>query len=192
MRISRCTRKRMENLKGFCDFDAEKRVASVRAHYSSADEITDPELSRPGCPVVTQEALSYLQSLSDTIPAEFRVRICVVIDDYGKYDRQLMTEAYRAGLESMEYVEKIEKKRMTVLMAVFVPAGFIFLLAALLADKNQWFIFCGPAVSIIIVVMIEFMFEVFFEESAVFFSVTHIYEHVLALHQKRLLGIELS
>lgn len=189
MKVSRRTLRRMENLKGVCEFDTKTGVAVPRIHYGKAEEILDTAMSRKEIPVVRPDAVEYIQQILDGVPQEFDVRISLTIDDCQGYDRQTLLEAYNRAIETMEYTDASENKKKKRRMAFFAVIGLVFLAAAIIANKNNWFGGAGKALSMVAVILIELLFEVYFEESLIFFTVIRGYRKVADKNTERFKGL---
>ena len=175
MIVEKRTVRRMENLRGICDFDTKEGVAAVRIHYLRTEEILDPVLSRKGFPVINDAALSKLDGLLDLVPDEFRVKVVVDVEDCGGYSTDSIKQAYdRAILKADEAEAKSDRKKGT-LMILFMVLGLVLLFAAVKAQQEGWFSFGGRALSMIFVVFIDVLFEVYFEEGIAFFTVSRGY-----------------
>lgn len=186
MRISRRSARRMENLKGFCDFDTAAKLATMEIRYSCAEELVETTLGSREHPVIKPEAVEYLQSLLDTIPQEFHARIILQIEDYQEYDPQLLQEAYHGTARILNSAEKNKNRHKRLLMFIFTIVGLALLMLSVFAKANQWFDFAGKGLSMILVMLTEMVFEVYFEESFIFFTVSRVYRKVLNVGNERL------
>ena len=192
MKIDRRTLRRMENLKGLCDFDTETGIAMVHIRYSHADDIVDTSFGSPESPVIKAEAIEYLEQVLDIVPQEFSVRVSMTIEDYQGYDPQILIDSYDSAAETLDYTEKSGKKKKSILMFFFIMIGLFFLVISIIAKKNNWFGFGGNGFSMIAVILIECLFEIYYEESFIFFAVTSRYNKLLNKNYSRFKGLILA
>lgn len=186
MKISKRSARRMENLTGLCDFDTAEKLATMQIHYSRAEEIVETTIGSADNPVIQEEAIEYLQALLDAIPEEFGVKVILKIDDYQDYDPQVLQEAYHATARILNGGEKNRNHHKKILMAIFVFLGLALLMISVLGKANNWFDFAGKGLSLIFVMLTEMLFEVYFEESFIFFTVSRVYKNVLKAGNERL------
>lgn len=192
MKIDRRTLRRMENLKGLCDFDTKTGMATVRIRYSCAEDIVDTNFGSPESPVIKAEAIDYLEQILDIVPQEFSVKVSMSIEDYQGYDPQILVDSYDTAAETLDYTEKSGKKKKSILMLFFILIGLFFLVISIVAKKNNWFGFGGNGFSMIAVILIEALFEIYYEESFIFFAVTSRYNKLLNKNYGRFKGIFLA
>ena len=176
----------MENLKGVCDFDTKAGIATVYIHYDSAEELIDPAVGTHDSPVINEEALNYIQEIVDIVPEDFKVRISLTIDDYQDYDKHVLLDAYHSCMESYVFTEKSPNKKKRILMLLFTILGLSFLALSIAARKNNWFAFGGRSFNIIAVILVEILFDVYFEESLVFFTISRTYQKITGNNSSRL------
>ena len=182
----------MENLKGICDFDTETGIATVYVHHDCAEEIINKNIGNIKDPALKSEEIEYLEYLLGVVPEEFNMKVSMTIDDYQGYDPQALIRAYDRALEIKDYSEKSYHKKKKVLMTVFILFGLALLILMTLAQKNGWFAPGGKALNVIMIIIIELLFEVYFEESFIFFTVSKGYQKLLKLDEERFLGITLN
>ena len=66
------------------------------------------------------------------------------------------------------------------------------LVISIVAKKNNWFGFGGNGFSMIAVILIEALFEIYYEESFIFFAVTSRYNKLLNKNYSRFKGLILA
>lgn len=186
MRISKGSVRRMKNLTGICDFDTAEKLATMHIRYSRAEELLETSVGSKDDPVISEAAMVYLRSLLEAIPEEFDARIVLQIDDYQGYDPQVLEEAYHATARILNRGEKNRNHNKNPLMVFFVFFGLLILLLSVLAKVNKWFDFAGKGLSLVFAMLIEMLFEVYFEESFIFFTVNRLYRNVSKAGNKRL------
>ena len=192
MKVNRRTLRRMQNLKGLCDFDIKTGIAMVHIRYSHADDIVDTNFGSPESPVIKAEAIDYLEQILDIVPQEFSVKVSMSIEDYQGYDPQILIDSYDSAAETLDYTEKNGKKKKSILMLFFILIGLFFLVISIVAKKNNWFGFGGNGFSMIAVILIEALFEIYYEESFIFFAVTSRYNKLLNKNYSRFKGLILA
>ena len=77
-------------------------------------------------------------------------------------------------------------------MLFFILIGLFFLVISIVAKKNNWFGFGGNGFSMIAVILIEALFEIYYEESFIFFAVTSRYNKLLNKNYSRFKGLILA
>ncbi|MDO4938404.1 MAG: hypothetical protein Q4E54_00375 [Lachnospiraceae bacterium] len=182
----------MENLKKICDFDTETGIATLHVHYDSVEEIVDSSKGDKDNPWIRDEAIDYINELMSFIPMEFDVRMSVTIDDYQDYDPDNLLEAYETVCRIRGYSEENHNKKKKTIMLCFIPVGLILLFLTVAANKNYLLEYAGPVLKMIAVILLEALFEVYFEEGIVFFTVTQVYRKVISRGDSRFKGIILQ
>ena len=192
MKVNRRTLRRMQNLKGLCDFDIKTGIAMVHIRYSHADDIVDTNFGSPESPVIKAEAIDYLEQILDIVPQEFSVRVSMTIEDCQGYDPKILIASYDSAAEALEYTDKSRKKKKSIIMFFFILIGLFFLVISIVANKNNWFGFGGSGFSMIAVILIEALFEIYYEESFIFFMVTSRYNRLMNKNYSRFKGVILT
>lgn len=176
MVLSRRTVRRMDNIKEFCDFDTEKKTATVHLKFKSAEEIISGRLSTPESPVVKAEVPEMLEGYLEFVPGEFKVNFNIEIEDYMGYDSGKLEEAFNNTMEVRDYRAKSGYSSKRSKMAVFVVVGLIMLLFVIFNSRYKWFAEAGLPFSATIAFVLELMFELYFEEGLTHFVVSKIYD----------------
>lgn len=139
MELSKRTLRRIRNMAHICDFDTDAGIALVKLHYKTPDELVDVHLSRPGVPVVSDEAVDYLRAIIADIPKEFKVDFSLTIDDYGAYSHVQLLNSLRATIENTFYYHDEARKKDSVLAVVFIIAGILFLSLEVAGGLAGWY-----------------------------------------------------
>lgn len=176
MVLSRRTVKRMDNIKGFCDFDTEEKTATVHLKFKSVEEIIESRLSTADAPIVSTEATEMLERYLEFVPNEFKVNFSIEIEDYMGYDSEKLKEAFNNTIEVSEYRAQSGHSSKQSRMAIFVVVGLIMLMFMFFNSKYKWFSEAGLPISATIAFVLELMFELYFEEGMSHFVVSKLYD----------------
>lgn len=186
MELSRRALRRMEITSRFCSYDTVRAVATIRVRFRTADEIVDEALSRPGRPVIRTDAVEILQDAVDLVPKEFSVDFEIAIEDCRGHDPGTIQDAYRAAAEALDLRKEAVKRSKTTRMIAFGLIGVVLMMVVILNRRFGWFEYTGPVYKMVIAYFLDLLFEVYFEECGIFFTISKIYGTVKKRRLKRL------
>lgn len=171
MRISKRTLRRMDNVSDFCDIDTENNVATLHLHFDSAEEIINKNQSTPVHPVISTETIERMSHNMCIIPGEFDVAYVITIDDYQGYNPNQLLHAYKTGLESRYYrIDKEDKSaQLAWLIIAIIGLAILFLMVA--GKHYDWFGVASSIAAMFMVGVLEMFFQVFFQESFIFYFI---------------------
>ena len=162
-------------MQSFCDFDMNNAVATMHIHFKTVSELLNMNLSSFEKPVVNEEAIDILKNAVDMVPRKFKVDFIIHIDDYQNYDAESVLTAFQSAMETYKFRNKVKNKTKKSKMSVFLVVGLLILCIYVCDSHYRWFSSAGPVFSVIIAFLIELMFEVYFEDGSVYFTVNQIY-----------------
>lgn len=192
MELSKRTLRRMDILKNICDFDTQSGVATVFVHFHTAAEMLELSASNTKEPVLSKTAVNMLKKIIDAVPAEFDVDVSVNIDDYGDYDAEVLSRSYKAAVENLSYRKRSTQKRKTFIMSEFVIIGLFFLVLLFISEKLHMFSTVGTTLSGVITLFIELIFEVYFEEGLLFFTIEKFFGKYMQSGAKRFRSVSFN
>ena len=192
MILSKRTLRQIHNLESACDFDMENAAATINIHFGSVSEIIDDRLSKPTDPVISSDVIKIIDDKKDIIPKEFKVNYLIKIEDLQGYDPATLEASFLRTVNTIKFREKTAKKTKRSRMTAFAVIGIILLIPLILMDKFHWFASYGKVASITIAFFLEFIFEMYFEDGIVYFTISRIYEKAGENNRNRINNIRLN
>ena len=175
MVLSRRTMKWIQNLERFCDVDYKKAVVTMRLHFQSVSEVTDANRSDGDNLVISTEIIQLFENNCKKVPNKFKVDFQITFEDYQGYDPEVVRSSLLNAMDIQKYRKHSIKKKKQSKMGIFLVVGTFLMLLVVLNEKNNWFAFSGITMSMILSCMLEMMFELYFEEGALYFTISKIY-----------------
>lgn len=175
MVLSRRTMKWIQNLERFCDVDYKKAVVTMRLHFQSVSEVTDANRSDGDNLVISTEIIQLFENNCKKVPNKFKVDFQITFEDYQGYDPEVVRSSLLNAMDIQKYRKHASKKKKQSKMGIFLVVGTFLMLLVVLNEKNNWFAFSGITMSMILSCMLEMMFELYFEEGALYFTISKIY-----------------
>lgn len=176
MVLTKRTCRHMSNVKDFCDFDTERKTATLHLNYKNVEEIIDGRLSTECEPVVCVGAIEALEEYLEYVPKEFKVNFQIKIEDCEGYEPQKLEESYNKTMAIRDVTEKVNYSNNQSKMGIFVVVGLIMLLFVIFNGQNKWFEGVGLPLSATIAFVLELFFELYFESGLTHFVITKVYE----------------
>ncbi|MCQ2751527.1 MAG: hypothetical protein MJ189_00225 [Coriobacteriales bacterium] len=139
MNLSKRTLKQIKNLQDYCDFDIDKRIATIHLNYDTPLDLIDPHLSHDDKPVVSDATTAYIQELIHDIPKEFKIEFMLSIYDYQNYSPESLINALNNTIESTYYYFDEERKKYNALAVIFILLGIVFLAINVVGGAWEWF-----------------------------------------------------
>ena len=173
MKINKRSFRQLQNLSKICSFDTENGVATVPLHYQNAEELLDPHLSRPDLPVISDETVDYLLSVTADIPESFSVEFTLTVDDCGEYTETQLLEAIQLTVENTYYYHDEKKRQDNVLGAFFLIIGFLALTVETLGGLAGWLGGKGTVVRLIVETLLDVIIWVFLWEGCAILLLTY-------------------
>ena len=138
MEISKRTLHHINTLKELYDFDLESGIATVPLHYASPDDLVDEHLSRPGKPVITDEAVDYLVGIIRSIPKEFSVDFSLQFDECEDYSPSSLLTAIRTAIDNRFFYHDANRKKDNINAVFFILLGILLLAYEYIAMHFGW------------------------------------------------------
>lgn len=173
MELSKRVLRAINNMDSYVHFDLEKGIATVPLYYETPDDLIDKHLSRPGKPVVSDDAIDYLLDILKNIPKEFTVDFSLTIDDYGDYDHNQLLKAIRVTVENTYYYYDENRKKDIVLSVMFIIIGVLSMVIQYVGERYGWFGVKGAIGTDIIITLIELISWVFIWEGGAILFLTY-------------------
>ncbi|MDO4938405.1 MAG: hypothetical protein Q4E54_00380 [Lachnospiraceae bacterium] len=139
MKISKRAYRQIKNLEKICTFDIENKVAYVPLHYDTPEDLLDIHVSWPDAPVISDDAIDYIQEIISSVPDMFSVEISLTVDDCGIYTYEQLIDALRATIENTYYYHDEKKRNNNVLAVFFIIVGFLALSIEVIGGMAGWF-----------------------------------------------------
>lgn len=181
MEISKRTLRRMENISDICDFDTEKGVATLHLYFDKAEEILDKQQSTPVRPVISAETIERMSRNMCIIPEEFDVVYAITVDDYQDYTPDQLLHAYKTGLENRYYRKDEENRTDHAVWFLFALVGLAIFMFMVFGKHNGWFGAAASVTAMVMAVILDMLFQSFFEKSIIFYFV---HDNRMALFKK--------
>lgn len=184
MKLTRQALRFINNNKSCCKLDPDTGILTFSLHYKSADQIIDAKLSTIDSPVISEEAISRLTGIVESIPGEFEVDFDIIIDDMMGYNPSILIEKYLASLHIINNKLNERKRSACFFWGKLLIIGIIVIALHAIAKKYNWY---GPAQlfsTMVVVGLVDIFSEIFFEESFIFFFITR----KASRHYEKLVG----
>lgn len=139
MELSKRLVKRIKNMESHVHFDLEKGIATVPLYYQTPDDLLDEHLSRPGKPVISDDAIDYLLDIVKDIPKEFTVDFSLTVNDYGEYDHQQLLKAIQVTVENTYYYYDENRKKDIALSVLFIVIGALAMIIEFIGLRYGWY-----------------------------------------------------
>lgn len=173
MELSKRVARRIRNMESHVHFDLEKGIATVPLYYETPDDLLDEHLSRPGKPVISDDAIDYLLDIVKDIPKEFTVDFSLTVNDYGAYDPHQLLKAIQVTVENTYYYYDENRKKDIALSVLFIVIGALSMIIEFIGLHYKWY---GPKDAIstdIITSLFDLVTWIFFWEGAAILFLTY-------------------
>ena len=124
-------------LKKYYEIDDEKRIIKVVLHYASIDEILLCDIESINHPQFDESLLRKISDLFASFPLEYKVDICLKIDDYKGYDPKDINDAFLDKIKMFNYETRKETSHHWLVASGLAFISIIIMFVRILLTEHD-------------------------------------------------------
>lgn len=126
-------------LKKYYQVDEENKIITINVHYDKASDFLNTSIGNNNNPIIRDEALENVNSIIQSIPVIYKVKINFDIKDYENYDPKNIIQSFNDTLELNQYTSRRLRQRKNLIAATLILVGVILLCFMVIGKNKTWF-----------------------------------------------------
>ena len=126
-------------LKKYYQVDEENKIITINVHYDKASDFLNTSIGNNNNPIIRDEALENVNSIIQSIPVVYKVRINFDIKDYENYNPKNIIQSFNDTLELNQYTSRRLRQRKNLIAATLILVGVILLCFMVIGKNKIWF-----------------------------------------------------
>lgn len=126
-------------LKKYYQVDEENKIVTINVYYDKASDFLNTSIGNVDNPIIRDDALENVNSIIQSIPVVYKVKINFDIKDYENYDPKNIIQSFNDTLELNQYTSRRLRQRKNLIAATLILVGVILLCFMVIGKNKTWF-----------------------------------------------------